>query len=64
MQQLVFHHRRDDSTRSRLLKSEMSPTWKTLEFLWYLFSTLWHTRILTTSLEYFLLSHHQVQATQ
>ena len=35
-----------------------------LEFLWYLFSILWHTRILTLSLEYFLPSDHQVQASQ
>lgn len=64
MQQLVFHHRQDDSTCSRLLKPEISPPWKTLEFLWYLFSILWHTHILTLSLEYFLPSHHQVQASQ
>ena len=43
---------------------EISPTWQTLEFLWYLFSTLWHTSILTICLEHFLLSAQQVQETQ
>lgn len=43
---------------------EISPTWQTLEFLWYLFSTLCHTSILTICLEYFLLSAHQAQETQ